>query len=82
MRYIDDPFLAVIAHQTRVTNAMQQLNAHFHALGRWQAYAIRELAAAGSSRVQHELSYYHQQIVRWQNELERLATESNVAGSA
>ena len=81
MLYIDDTSLNLIAHQTRVTYAMQQLDAHYHALDRWQAYAIREHAAE-SSRVRHELAYYHQQIARWQVELGRLAAESNVAGSA
>ena len=81
MLYIDDPFLNVIAHQMRVTYARQQLDAYQHALGRWQAYAVHELAA-DSSRVLHELTYYRQQIARWQDELGRLATESKLAGSA
>jgi hypothetical protein len=82
MLYIDDEFLNVIAHQTRVTYATQQLDAYHHALGRWQAYAIRELAAPDDSRVRHELAYYRQQIARWQDYLRRLATETNVAGFA
>jgi hypothetical protein len=81
MLYIDDEFVNVIAHQARVTYAMQQLEAYHHALGRWQAYALHELAA-DYSRVPHELAYYRQQIARWQDYLARLATESNVAGSA
>lgn len=81
MLYSDDALLNLIAHQMRITNARQQLDAYQHALGRWQAYAIHELAA-DSSRVRHELSYYRQQIARWQDELGRLATESSVAGAA
>jgi hypothetical protein len=82
MLCIDDEFLNVIAHQARVTYATQQLDAYEHALGRWQAYAIREIAAPDYSRVRHELAYYSQQIARWQDYLGRLETESNVAGSA
>jgi hypothetical protein len=82
MRSIDDAFLTVIAHQTRVTTATQQLKAYHHALARWQAYAIREIAAADSARVQYELAYYRQQIARWQNELRRLTVESRMADFA
>jgi len=82
MRSIDDAFLTVIAHQMRVTTATQQLKAYHHALARWQAYAIREIAAADSARMLHELAYYRQQIARWQNELGRLSAESYMVGFA
>jgi hypothetical protein len=82
MLYIDDEFVNVIAQQARVTYATQQLEAYHHALGRWQAYAICELAGADYSRVRYKLAYYRQQIARWQDYLGRLATEFNVAGSA
>jgi len=82
MLYSDDEFVNVIAHQARVNYATQQLEAYYHVLERWQAYAIRELATADCSHMRHELAYYRQQIACWQDYLGRLATESNVAGSA
>jgi hypothetical protein len=82
MLCIDDEFLNVMAHQARVSYASQQLDAYEHALGRWQAYATDEIAAADHSRVRHELAYYSQQVARWQDYLGRLEAKSNVAGSA
>jgi hypothetical protein len=79
---VDDDFLDAIAHQARVAYATQQLHACRTTLQRWQANAGGEMSAGDSTRGQHELAYYAQQVERWQNYLRHLGEGLNVLGSA
>jgi hypothetical protein len=80
--YADDDFLHTIAHQAQVGYATQRLNICRDALHHWQKRAALDIDAAYDKRVEHEVTYYTQQIERWQAYLERLGEESNVVISA
>ena len=68
----NDAFLDTIAQQARLAYASQQLHVLQTRLQRLQVDAEAGLDAESSSRVRHELTYYTQQIERWQSYLERL----------
>ena len=76
----NDEFLDTIAQQARVAYASQQLQVLQDMIQRWQTQTVWELGAADRPRVQHELVYYTQQMQRWQEYLERLATASKRGG--
>jgi hypothetical protein len=80
--YADDDFLHTIAHQAQVGYGTQRLNVCWDALQHWQARAALDIDAAHDKRVEHEVTYYTQQVERWQGYLARLGEESHVVGSA
>ena len=69
----DDELLDMIAQQARAAYAQQQLEQFQATLQQWQGHAEHGSNAFSDKRVQHELAYYAQQIIRWQTYLTNLA---------
>jgi hypothetical protein len=69
----DDALLDAIARQARMAYAQQQLEQFRTALQQWRVQADHGSDGFSDQRVQHELAYYAQQVIRWQTYLTNLA---------
>ena len=73
MMHFQEQLLDAIACQARTAYATEQLTQYEAALQLWQQRANQTSHEFSALRIQHEVTYYTQQVTRWQTYLAGIA---------